>query len=178
MMKILCDLYKSKEVASIYTNDQDTDKFHYGKVLAVNENEIAIQMISPDGNDDGIISLAVECVFRVDIGGQYAQKMEKLYSEDSLPDYTNLVDNDNIFMSLLSSAMKYKQIVSLELINSGYNDIVGVVEEIKDNECIVKVIDEYGNEDGLSYVLFTDITKIAYSTEDEKRMMLLYKPNK
>lgn len=174
MLKILFKLCLAKEFASIYTNYQDMSKFHFGCILAVNDKEIAIKLISPDGEDDGICVMNVENVFRVETDGQYLNKMKKLCSNSVVTLCDLSIDNDNILMSVLSIAATDKQIISIELLDSGYNDIVGMVEKIEDGECMVKQIDEYGNEDGYSYISIKDITKISYCTQDEKRIMRLF----
>lgn len=178
MLKILFDLYSTKSYAGIYTNFQDMSKFHFGNIIAVNEKEIAIHMISPDGEDDGISVMNVDNVIRVETNGQYSEKMKKLCNGCFPSSYNLSVKDNNILMSVLLLSFNEKQIVSIELLDSGYNDIVGFVEAVENGECMIKQIDEYGYEDGYSYVSINDITKVSYSTQDEKRMMRLWSFNK
>lgn len=178
MLNILFNLCDTKSLASIYTDCNDTDKFHFGKVLAVSEKEIAIQMISPDGEEDGITVMDVEKVIRVEINGQYSAKMEKLCAERTISDYPIKFENNNILKSVLSYAISNKQIVSLELMDSGYNDIVGFAESVTDDEYRIHQIDEYGFEDGLSYISINDVTMIRLLSQDEKRIMRLWQFNK
>ncbi len=178
MLNILFNLCDTKSLASIYTDCNDTDKFHFGKVFAVSEKEIAIQMISPDGEEDGITVMDVEKVIRVEINGQYSAKMEKLCAERTISDYLIKFENNNILKSVLSYAISNKQIVSLELMDSGYNDIVGFAESVTDDEYCIHQIDEYGFEDGLSYISINDVTMIRLLSQDEKRIMRLWQFNK
>ena len=178
MIKELLRLCSDKNKASLYTNFSEPDKFHYGIVLAVNENEIAVQMISPDGDDDGVTVMSVDNVFRVEVGGQYAGKMEKLCSGRTLRAYELPPCDDGVLMSALSYALAEKEVVSIELIGSGYNDIVGIPETIADEECAIRQIDEYGCEDGFSFISVSDITKLSFATDAEKRIMRLWEMNK
>lgn len=177
MLRILYELRASQKMVSIYTNYQETNKFHYGVIIALNEKEVAIQMVSPDGECDGIIVMDVENVIRVEEGGQYAEKMKKLCPKNPCPLFNEVLEENDISESLLSIALRKKSVVSIELVDSGYNDIVGFVEVIENGQCKVKQVNEYGYEDGFSFFSIRDITKITYLSQDEKRIMKLWKLN-
>ena len=49
MLKKLKELSRLANKVSLYTNINDTSHFLYGIILAVDENKIAVQLISPDG---------------------------------------------------------------------------------------------------------------------------------
>lgn len=177
MINILLELYQTQEPACIYTDCNDTSKFHFGMVTAINKKEIAIHMISPEGDDDGIIMMNVENVLRVEKNSKYIEKMKKLCCDKTIPIYDLLIQKDNIQMATLLFAFNNKQILSIELLNSGYNDVVGYIESIDKDRCQIKQIDEYGDCDGISYIRIEDITKIAFLTQDEKRIMRLVNAN-
>ena len=80
MLKKLKELSRLANKVSLYTNINDTSHFLYGIILAVDENKIAVQLISPDGENDGIVAFDTEEVFRIELDGQYAEKMKKLSS--------------------------------------------------------------------------------------------------
>lgn len=174
MLRILKELCLSKKTASIYTNYNTPTKFYYGVVLAVNDEEIAIYMISTDGKDDGIVAQSIDDVIRVELDGLYEEKMRKLCSINPPIDFDVTLDNNNIIKSLLDLALETKKIVSIELVDSGYDDVVGFVDEIDNGRCKIKVIDEYGYEDGYSYFLIKDVTQVSYATETEKRILNLW----
>ena len=179
MLKVLFELYSSKKVASIYTDSSETSKFYFGSIAAINDKEIAIHLISPDGEDDGITVMSVDNVFRIETDGLYHEKMKKLCSgfENTVSPCNFPIDNNNISASVLLSASERNLLVSIELLDSGYNDVIGFIESITDGECKVKQVDEYGFEDGYSYVSIDDITKISCHTQDEKRIMRLWQIN-
>lgn len=177
MIRILNDLCASKEMACFYSNYDKTENFNVGVVLAVNDREIALQLISPDGNDDGILVMDVADIFRVARNGLYMDKIKKLCPSFSLSDISDKIDENNIFESLLKAACTTKEILSIELVDSGIIDVMGIVEAVEDGECTIKEIDEYGYEDGYSYVEIDNITQLAYSREEEKRILKLWKIN-
>lgn len=134
-------------------------------------------MISPDGEDDGITVMSVDDVIRVDTNGQYEEKMQKLCSKNANSFYDLSIEDEEILMAALLFAIKEKQMVSIELLNSGYNNIVGFVSTIDDGECKIEQVDEYGFADGTSYISYNDITRISISTKEEKRIVKLWMLN-
>lgn len=177
MKKLLADLCLNKSMVSVYTDFSETDKFHFGRILAVNEREIAIHMLSPDGEDDGIIVMNVNNVFRIEENGEYSEKMKKLYSTKQIPEYILDIKNDDIKKAVVMYAFQNKLIASIELIDSGVNDIVGFVEALDDSMCKFRQVDDYGYEDGFSYVSVDDITMVTVLSQDEKRVQTLWQLN-
>ena len=176
MIEILKKLLVSGETALIYTDDQNTAKFHYGIICGVNDTEVSINMFNQSGNYDGIIMISSDMVYRIEIDGQYHKKMEKLCSKTTKS--FEMLDNDNIKNSLLNLALETQKIVSLELMNSGCYDIVGFLSDLNNRICQIKVIDEYGLEDGKAFVLTDSITKICYDSEDENNILKLWEINR
>lgn len=177
MLKILSELYSSKKTASIYDDRNETSKFHYGAVIGVNENNAAIENISPDGEWDGITLVNTEAIFRIEKDGLYDKKMKKLMKINAPELFRFTLNSENLTFSLLSLALETKKIVSLELCESGCYDITGFVEESDEERCKIHLVDEYGENDGFSYILLSDITWISYDSEDEKRILRLWEAN-
>ena len=164
-LKALCN----KHGVCIYTDQENTEEFYYGSILSVNEDEIAIYMISPDGEFDGVIAINTSRVFRVDVDSIYQNKMIKLCSETAYDMFDCELDNNNIFSSLLRKASSDNEIVSLELLDSGVDDIMGLVNGIYDNCVEICNIDSYGIMTGYSFVRKDDITQICIASDIERR---------
>ena len=58
MYSELLKAFQSNKNCSFYTDDE-CDKFIYGKIIALNEDEVAIQMYNTDGTCDGVIENSV-----------------------------------------------------------------------------------------------------------------------
>lgn len=171
ILKIICE---QEEFVSLYTNEMDTTKFMWGKILSVNENQVMIQSISPNGEPDGIQTKLLDSVIRIEICGQYTEKMKKLLRDST--EYNNSVlhkINENLFEVTLNYALQYNKITSIELLNSGYNDIIGYVTDVNNGVCKINQVDEYGNNDGISYVDIANITRISTDSIDEQRIQRL-----
>ncbi len=174
MLNIFEKLYNSNEIACFYFDCNDTKSFYVGIILAYNDREIALQLVSTDGTDDGIEVMDINNIFRVEMKGQYIKKIKKLSSDLSKSKLSIELKNDDIFKSILETALESKKIVSLELSNSGFSDVVGFVDTLYENECKIKQVDEYGYEDGYSYLKIDEITGISYSRMTEQRLMKLW----
>ncbi len=168
MLNILYELSGSNSFVSLYTNCNSTGNFYFGRILAVDKNEIAIQTIHTNGLDDGVVVMPVDNVFRVECDGQYSSKMKKLINLKCLPQYALSGDEKGIMSATLKYVHSKKHIVSIELCNSDSFDIVGYIDSIDDNECTIKQVDRYGCYDGLSYVKISNITMLSFLAEEEK----------
>ena len=177
MLQLLKGLCLSKKMCSIYINETALDKFRYGTIIAVNEKEVAIQMVSPDGEEDGIMVIDIEQVIRIETDGQYDAKMKKLCLQSKSVLFDEKIDDTDIFGSFLSFATAKKAVVSIELSESGCYDIVGIISRIQNDLCEIRQFDEYGFEDGISYVSIHDITTLCIMSEDEKRICRLIEMN-
>jgi len=109
---------------------------------------------------------------------KYIEKIKKLIPFSQINDFSNALDEIEIYKSLLKFAYDKRGIVSIELNSSGFSDVVGFVEDINKDVCSINQIDEYGFDDGHSYIKIDDITEISYSRIKEKRLIRLWNFNK
>ena len=176
MKEKLLELQKQNKNVSIYSCE-DSNKFLYGKVLSVNNCEFALLMYTPCGMFDGIIVKKIKDITRIEYDGQYEQKMQKVLSRDIDAEKYCIADSE-ITSSILELSLKLNKIVSIELLNSGTDNVVGFVDEINDNNCTIKSVDEYGYEDGYSFILISDITQVMFDGERENLFLKLWHINK
>lgn len=177
MIKIMKEACENGKYVSLYTNQNDSSRFTFGKIVYVGKEYIAIGMISPMGNYDGFLAIQAERVLRIDMDDQYSLSMQKLCLHNEMP-YVDLSAGENVIESLLIYAMEQKKVVQLELCDSGHDDAAGFVEMIDDSLCKIKQISTYGEEDGYSFVPLHNITKVYCDSEDEQKLLRLYKANK
>ncbi len=173
MIGLLRELCASGKKAGIYTDEQEPSRFIYGKVLAVDENWVVLQLASPDGAYDGVVVMDTGCVFRIETDGKYGRRMEKLCSDGSFPDFCEKIDGENIMLSVLKIAKDRRTLVSFELCQSGYDDITGFVETADEGKCRIRQFTCDGEADGVSAVSLEDISQISFEGEDERRIMRL-----
>lgn len=175
MLNILKELQKTQELAEIYT-DGVADEFEVGNIVALNEEMVAFRSFAKNGDNIGIVAYAVEHIFQIRTKTKYLEKIEKI-KENDFSEIAPKIDENNIIASILNIAFNEQKIVSVKLLESTDYSFTGFVDNINDNECRVKIIDEYGCEDGFGYSDIKDITEIAYMCEEERRCLRLWQYN-
>lgn len=171
MLNELINICKNEILVSLYTNQNDISKFIFGKILSVNDNEFAFYMISPDGKYDGVLVKEINSIVYFETDNQYIKEMCKLCDEHSLCSPFIDFNKNNIKTAVLLEAMKSKKIVSLELNYSGFDNVVGFVEDVSDNLCKIKQVDLQGLYDGVAFVVESNITQISYDSHEEQQIL-------
>lgn len=175
MLNELINICEKNISISLYTNSNNLSSFIFGKVLCVNNNEIALLMISPEGEYDGILVKNVSEIIYWEIDSQYSNKMDSLYKQTSSLVSNFNFDRDKIKESVLLNAQTTKKIVSIELNYSGFDNVIGFVEKIYGNICQIKQVDYSGKDDGVAFVLMNNITQISYDSKEEQMILSKYK---
>ncbi len=98
--------------------------------------------------------------------------MKKLFSEETLPPF-DFTLGDNLFDSMLKIASETKKIVALELMDSGYDDVIGFVDDVNGDICKLTQTDEFGCRNGFAYIKISSITRISYDSKNEQRLLRL-----
>lgn len=164
---------KQGKLVSIYTNRNDTCKFIVGYVIGVNKQDFILALITPDGEYDGFLLKEVDSIYKIVEDELYLGRLLKLVSIKQTKVESIFKSND-LKNELLEFAQKHHKIVSIELINSGYDDCIGFVNSINETMCKVQVINESGIPDGISTIMKSDITQISYDDTDNRPRKLLY----
>lgn len=171
MYSELLKAFQSNKNCSFYT-DVECDKFIYGKIIALNEDEAAIQMYNTDGTCDGVIVKMVSDFFRIEYDSKYNQKMEKLIETDTFEDSVE-IDGNAVFDSAIKSAINKNFVVSIELLHSGNENITGLPLSLENGICTVRQIDDYGCDDGVTSFVFNTATQITINAKYEKLLSRL-----
>ena len=89
-------------------------------------------------------------------------------------EFNMLFESNDLIEELLIFAQKRHKILSIELMNSGYDDCIGFIELINESMCKTQEINEFGKYDGISIVNLSDITQISCDDTDNRTRMTLY----
>ena len=169
----LSRLKDEKKLIAVYTNIDNTNKFAAGYVVGVNEQYFILAAITPAGKYDGFLLKKTEPIYKISTDGRYIDKLLQLISINKT-EVNLMFDHDNLIQQLLVFAQQNRAIVSVELIDSGYDDCIGFVELIDENVCKIQEINEYGEADGVSLIKLSDITKVSCDDSDDQPLKLLY----
>lgn len=177
MEHLIRNFSESRKLVSLYFDDSNRQKFACGRIIYANERQFAVELISPNGTFDGILVRNIDCITRVEFDGQYHEKITKMMRTRYSECFHYDIKGASLFVCLLKIAAQTKEVISVEILDSGIYDITGVVDHVKDGICTIRLIDEYGYEDGCSVCQVGDITQIVYASEDENRIRSLWEIN-
>lgn len=173
------DLYKyvnNKEIISIYTDEEKTNKFIAGYLLAMDDRYFLLASITPQGTYDGYILKTLDSILYIHSDGKYEKKLNCLLSDKYKPhnmEYWANKESNNILLEFIKFIKENNYVCSIEICNSGYNDIIGFIDFFDDMTCSVKAITEYGEEDGRSMIQICDITLIGSDSDEEQTIKYL-----
>ncbi len=154
MYSKLEELKKRDTYVSVYTVNDDADKFWFGKIEALDEDDLLLQLYGVTGMPDGLKLLPLDDVIRVEYDDKYAERMKKLIGNmDSVP--------TGIAEPVLESTVEYcknaGRVASFGLSEQDEEEVTGVVEAVTDGIVTVRQIDCYGEEDGYTSFRISDI---------------------
>lgn len=159
-------------VISVYTDASDTEKFSAGFYLGNDDTDILLAHITPYGKYDGYLTKRIDDVFLVETGNQYCEKLAKLFSLQNQK-YEQIFKNEFIIIDLISWAQKNHKIVSIELVDSGCFDVQGYIQSFESGLIKITCIDDFGKNNGISYVKLQDISSIVCDSEKEYSINIL-----
>lgn len=162
------------ELVAIYT-DIDCNSFGFGKVISINEDDVAISSVNPKGIESGLVLYNFEEICKIEKETPYILKMVKLMDLKKTQLFEPKFVGKNLKNEVLDLAKKNSKLVSIQIWGSHYRDVIGYVEKVTDVICEVKQIDECGNQDGFCTVGIEDISLIAYDDFDYRDLEMLYK---
>ena len=140
MINKLEELGVQKQYISVYMNRNTPTNFVYGRVLCVDERFMVFYMIAPNGKYDGVLVKETYEIFRIEEYSQYSEKMYKLIDKQECDKFPFVLECHNLVKSMLQIAKDTEKIVSIELVNSEMNDVIGFVENIDGDLCTIKQI--------------------------------------
>lgn len=177
MLRRLQQAMVTGEYLMLYMDPDDTGKFCYGRVLAADEDFVALYLIAPDGAYDGLLVKETGSVQRIESGGQYDAKMRKLMQGIQLPDRRWEAGCGSIAAQLLSMAARHGWVASVEFRDSGTNDAVGLVTAVNGETAELTLIDEYGYGDGACLFRMDSVTQVACDGGEERAIRRLWQAN-
>lgn len=168
-------------MVAVYSNKNRPDTCSVGYVDSITKDMVLIKHVTPHGLTDGFVIRRLEDVFRIDINGQYENKLQRLYflQEQSHHAITSQLNSEvDLFVGILNISQKFGKVVDVCIDDTeSQADIVGFVKEVKENEVIISQISEYGFANGESSLMIDDIVKISCDTYNGHILELLFLDN-
>lgn len=138
----------SGQIVSIYTNRKSPNKCSLGYVESVTDKIVILNGISKTGANDGRIIRHLSRIFKVEIGGIYAQKIaffHKLPLSINDPSPQNQIQQRSVLDELLKAKVE-KLVVSIWLstVESDSSYFTGYVASACHAYVIIKNLDDFG----------------------------------
>lgn len=175
MFEKLKKMCKEGTFVSLYTSPERPSKFKYGCILAVNEEELLMLEISPEGNLDGISLFETSIVYRIEVDTQYHERMATLTKPFEKPVVE--IHDESIKHAFLRYIAAEKRIAIFSTGDSE-DSFNGFVTEVSKNICTIKQVDYYGKGDGTSYLEIDEITSIAFDSAESQEVNVLWDKQK
>ena len=177
MIDILKRLSNNMLVA-MYLNRSDYDKFVVGNIISITEEWLLIKHLSPRGEFDGYSIRSVDDVYRVEIGGAYLERIERLSKHNEINSTFPIPNLDgDILINLVNYAM-YNECVSVISLDEDATDIVGLITNASNGMIRIKELTEFGHINGETMFPIKEILKICVNDIECMDLNLLYKENK
>ncbi|PCJ66914.1 MAG: hypothetical protein COA58_05530 [Bacteroidetes bacterium] len=168
------DALESKKIISLNTYGDNATWI--GFVLAYTSEFVTIEHVSKYGQYDGVITLKVTDIERVDLDDEMCRSVNFLYHNTKefsklSKTYANLENDMGDFFSVLSECKEKNLICSIdtkELYLSCF------VLNIDFEEIHILAIDTHGQKDGECHVKMEDIDYVSVGRLQEIRRLLLY----
>ena len=169
IQSMLQKCFNDRKVVSVYVDESREDYHFTGYIACVNNNEIILEHITPQGMYDGFILLKVDSIYRVDCEGKYENKVEFLY-ESKGQSHKKISERASLYEALLHFAKDNELLVTLEI---GQTVITGVIVDFDFYNIKLNVIDEYGNIDGMTVVSSAEVDFIVVDSDNEQDLRML-----
>lgn len=158
---------------SIYTDNEEVEKFSLGFIQGVSDDYVLLASISPFGFYDGFTIKNYKDIYRCESKDKYGEKAHKLYQIRKQNHPSLDLTSDDLILNLIQYAYDSHLVVSIELNHSEYDDLQGFISGIQGDMITIEQRDDYGNADGESIVFWDNITCVTCDSDKEMAIKLL-----
>lgn len=154
------------KIIQCHIDDSDPESFVVGRLVCYDARWIMMKDLSTSGHWNGIALYMRSDIVMVNEATDYLQKILTLVKcwGESEPYVPTL--SDDLLSNVLQYARESGRLIALELHRSGVRDITGTIEYLSPNTVLLKQVDEYGFDDGKSYVSIDAISR-CFMDDDE-----------
>lgn len=163
---------KNRDIISVFTEEIDTEPFIVGCIIAITNDWILVNNISPNGCNDGLYLISPQDIGRISSGGLYEEKIKKLYimqKQTPLPDF----HAKDLLSAILIFSQSNDLLVSCDIRNRNTFECCGYVENIGNGTVTLHTYDDWGNAFSEIIVKMDYISRIACNTDYEKNIKAL-----
>jgi len=175
---LLQQAQEKKTLVSVYDDSDDVTHFEVGIPLWLSATEIIIETFDVDGSFDGFRWSLLENVLRVDVNGCYEKKIELLRKQNTNWQPSTLEslcykEDISLLVRMLRYASANNLAVEIEQEGSGTVDLQGLVKKTQSSPSIIRVLSDYGEDDGTSCFDIASVTGLRVNSKRGQALVYL-----
>lgn len=160
-------------ILQCHIDSRDPESFVVGQLEMFDDKWFLMQDISPVGLWNGIALYLRSDIVSVDEHSIYIDKLTSIIEYRGLKKPSPPPLFGELLTSLLTFAKRADRLIGIELYKSGWRNIVGSVAHLDNDLVCVRQIDEFGQSNGISYVLINAITRVFVADADLEALEIL-----
>ncbi|KHD05704.1 hypothetical protein PN36_25345 [Candidatus Thiomargarita nelsonii] len=178
--KLLEEAKAKNTLVSVYVDSDDWEKYSLGYVDLVTDTYVRLRALSQYGEAAGFEIRSLSEIFKVENDGQYENKIEKL-SQNQGNIFNEVRLSKKSSGDLVRESLQQSLEESIVIVVWGRetdDSLVGYVEKLETDLVSIRLINEFGEDDGLSTIEIDEITSLDFNTRSEQVRNFLSKNNK
>lgn len=172
LKKLLSEYLSRAEWIEVYSKLDNTSSFVVGQVLFLDEEYVLLGLIHPSGVYDGYLILKLDKIYQIKEKSGYISRLQLLEKMQEKIEFKISMSKDNLLYNFLHICKKNQWIVSVEINNSDYNDIIGQVYAVDEKTAEILEITDDGKEDGKSILDLENITRVSADDLNGRKIQL------
>lgn len=167
--------YRDKaEWLEVYSKIEDTGSFVVGKVLDLDDDYVLLGLIHPSGVYDGYMALSLDKIYQVKEKTNYIARLLTFMEHEGKFDFSLLPgESHGVLLDFMRRIQQSGWVASMEINNSGYNDVIGRIDSVDGTTVAVTEITDDGDTDGKTTLARRAVTRISADGEKERRLQWL-----
>lgn len=158
-----------------YVDKDDPEAFIVARVVHDSNDSLILSILTPRGIWDGFLYLKSIAVADADADETYLNSLLKLSRLKGQTEPRELYTQLGSFGAMLRFSETEQKVVGVECYESGGIDITGIVMNHDDGFVEILQLDEYGREDGYTFIRREAVTRMSILSEKLTDIELLYK---
>lgn len=166
----------SQSLVSVYYDSDDWSHFSVGYVDLVTASHVRLRAVSRYGEPAGFEIRELPEVCKVEQGGKYEKKIEKLvrnkgqvFKEVGLKDYSA----SDLFRDALRQSLE-DSVIIVVWGNDDDDSSTGYVEDLEAESFTLRLINQFGENDGFATMSIDEIICLDFNTRSEQMRKFLH----
>lgn len=178
-MSVKSTLRKAEEenrIVSVYVDSDDWSQYSVGYIDHVDDTHVCIRALSRHGEPAGYEVRLISEITKIEMDGKYEKKIEKLsnnqgkiFSEVPL----KLSTKSRIIRNSLEQSLKGSVVITVWG-QDAEDSLVGYVEKLESGSVSLRLIDEFGEDDGVAILQVSEISSLDFNTQSEQIRKFLH----